>query len=75
MKEYYTTVRAEVSITFRSERPMTKQEVHEILAECDYEFGTGDEGFGLDDNHSAHICQTQWEDNAITHLNEEMEGA
>jgi len=67
-KEFYTTVRAEVYITLRSERELTEEEVDEILSECHYEFGN-EEGFGLEDGESAHICSTAWEENAITNLN------
>ena len=72
MKEFHTTVRAEVYITLRSERPLDKEEVYTILSEMNYEFGD-DEGYGLDDGESAHITATRWEENEITHLNEELE--
>jgi hypothetical protein len=68
MSEYFTTVRAEVYITLRSERELTKQEVYEVLSETNYEFGT-DEGVGLEDGESVHISRTVWEDNEITHMN------
>lgn len=71
MSEYHTTVRAEVYITLRSERPLDKEEVYTILSEMNYEFGD-DEGFGLDDGESAHICATRWEDNEITRINEQI---
>ena len=69
--EYFTTVRAEVYITLRSERPMDKEEVHTILSEMHYEFGD-EEGYGLDDGESAYICATRWEENEITHLNKDI---
>lgn len=72
--EYFTTVRAEVYITLRSERPLDKEEVYEVLSETHYEFGA-EEGVGLEDGESVHICATRWEDNEITHLNREMEDA
>ena len=71
MSEYHTTVRAEVYITLRSERPLDKEEVYTILSEMNYEFGD-DEGYGLDDGESAHICATRWEDNEITRMNEQI---
>jgi hypothetical protein len=71
MSEYHTTVRAEVYITLRSERPLDKEEVYTMLSEMNYEFGD-DEGFGLDDGESAHICATRWEDNEITRINEQI---
>jgi hypothetical protein len=73
MTEFHTTVRAEVYLTLRSDRPLTKEGVYDILSECHYEFGSGDEGFGLGDGKSAHICATQWEDNEITRLNDEVQ--
>jgi len=69
-KEFYTTVRAEVYITLRSERPLTEEEVDDILNDCHYEFGD-EEGFGLEDGESAHICSTSWEDHQVTNLNYE----
>ena len=71
MKEFHTTVRAEVYLTLRSERPLTEEEVYDILSECNYEFGSDDEGFGLEDGESAHICATRWEGNVITRFNDE----
>ena len=68
--EYFTTVRAEVYITLRSERPLDKEEVYEVLSETHYEFGA-EEGVGLEDGESVYICATRWEDNEITHLNHE----
>ena len=69
--EYFTTVRAEVYITLRSERPLDKHEVYDVLSEMHYEFGD-EEGYGLDDGESTHICATRWEENEITHLNKDI---
>lgn len=74
MKEFATTVRAEVYLTLRSERPLDREEVYTILSEMHYEFGD-DEGYGLDDGESAHLVATRWEDNEITRMNEEMDYA
>lgn len=67
-KEYFTTVRAEVYITLRSERPLTEQEVCYVLDEMYYEFGS-EEGVGFEDGESAHICATEWEDYQVTTMN------
>ena len=74
MKEFHTTVRAEVYITLRSGRALDREEVHTILSEMHYEFGD-EQGYGLDDGESAYITATRWEENEITHLNEELEDA
>lgn len=72
-QEYFTTVRAEVYITLRSEHPITEQDVHQVLAETHYEFGT-DEGIDVapeDSNDPNVVCVsgTCWEENEITSLN------
>lgn len=66
--EYFTTVRAEVYITLRSERPLQDSEVQEVLSEMHYEFGDG-EGYGLEDGESVYVCATRWEENTVTRLN------
>lgn len=72
-QEYFTTVRAEVLITLRSEQHLTEQDVHQVLAETDYEFGT-DEGVDVapedsNDPNVVRISGTCWEENEITSLN------
>lgn len=70
MTEFHTTIRAEIYLTLRSERPLTEEEVYDILSDCDYEIGSDGEGFGLEDGESAHICETRWEDSVITRFNQ-----
>jgi len=70
--EYFTTVTATVRITLRSERPLTEEEVGDVLSETPYEFGYDDgEGVGLEDGESVHICATEWFDNDIVKINAE----
>lgn len=70
--EYHTTVRAEVYITLRSERPLTADEVCNVLSDTPYEFGD-EEGYAFEDGASAHICATDWEDYEVTTMNLESE--
>ena len=63
-KEYHTRIRAEVYLTLRSDRPLYRHEVHNILAEMHYEFGD-DDSYALADGESARLCATEWEDNEI----------
>lgn len=71
-KEYNTLVKAEVYLTLRSERPMTRDEVFGMLSEIGYEFGD-EEGYELEGDEVAHVTMTEWTHNEIVNLNEESE--
>ena len=69
-EEYFTTVRAEVYLTIRSDKPLDKKGVYEFLSETSYDFGD-DYGLTVEGGGTCHIAGTRWEDNEIVNLNKE----
>ena len=44
MSEHLTTVEVKIRVNINSDRPLTEEEVHEMLAEASYEIGENFQG-------------------------------
>lgn len=70
--EHLTVVKATVSVHIHSDRPLTEEEVHEMMAEASYEIGdnfSGEDTYVFEDDESAYVCGTEWTDTDIVHRN------
>lgn len=70
--EHRTVVKATVNVSIHSDRPLTEEEVHEMMAEASYEIGEnfqGEDSYIFEDGEPAYVCGTEWTDTDIVHLN------
>ena len=70
--EHLTVVKATVNVHIHSDRPLTEEEVHEMMAEASYEIGEnfqGEDSYIFEDGEPAYVCGTEWTDTDIVHLN------
>jgi len=70
--EHLTVVEAKIRVHVHSDRPLTEEEVHTLMAEASYEVGEnfqGEDSYIFEDGESAYVCGTEWTDTDIVHLN------
>ena len=74
--EHLTVVKATVSVHIHSDRALTEEEVHEMMANASYEIGTnfdGEDTYVFEDDEPAYVCATEWTDTDIVQLNSSFE--
>jgi len=72
MSEHLTTVEVKIRVNINSDRPLTEEEVHEMLAEASYEIGEnfqGEDSYVWEDEGTAYVCSTEWTDVEVKRLN------
>ena len=72
MSEHLTTVEVKIRVNINSDRPLTEEEVHEMLAEASYEIGEnfqGEDSYVWEDEGTAYVCATEWTDVEVKRLN------
>ena len=72
MSEHLTTVEVKIRVNINSDRPLTEEEVHEMLAEASYEIGEnfqGEDSYVWEDEGTAYVCDTEWTDVEVKRLN------
>tara|TARA_E500000081_G_scaffold92789_1_gene93860 strand:- start:355 stop:591 length:237 start_codon:yes stop_codon:yes gene_type:complete len=70
--EHRTVVKATVNVSIHSDRPLTEEEIHEMMANASYEIGNsfdGEDSYVFEDDETAYVCGTEWTDTDIVHLN------
>ena len=70
--EHRTVVKATVNVSIHSDRPLTEEEIQEMMANASYEIGEnfqGEDSYIFEDGESAYVCGTEWTDTDIVHLN------
>ena len=70
--EHRTVVKATVTVSIHSDRPLTEEEIHEMMANASYEIGNsfdGEDSYVFEDDETAYVCGTAWLETAIVHLN------
>ena len=70
--EHLTVVKATVNVHIHSDRPLTEEEVHQMMSEASYEIGQdfgGEESYVFEAGEPAYVCGTEWTDTDIVHLN------
>lgn len=70
--EHRTVVEVKVRVSINSDRPLTEEEVHEMMADASYEIGEnfqGEDSYIFEDGEPAYVCGTEWTDTDIVHLN------
>ena len=75
-QEHLTVVEVKIRVNINSDRPLTEEEVHEMLAEASYEIGEnfqGEDSYIFDDGEPAYVCGTEWTDTELVHLNTSFE--
>jgi len=69
-KEYLTIVKATINVEIHSDRPLTEEEVQDMMSEANYEiggtFGDVSEQFVMDDHEVAYVCGTEWIESETT---------
>ena len=71
-QEHLTVVEVKIRVNINSDRPLTEEEVHEMLAEASYEIGEnfqGEDSYILEDEGAAYVCGTEWTDVEVKRLN------
>jgi len=74
--EHLTVVEATIRVHVHSDRPLTEEEVHELMAEASYEVGEnfqGEDSYIFEDGEAAYVCGTEWTDTELVHLNTSFE--
>jgi hypothetical protein len=74
--EHLTVVKATVNVHIHSDRPLTEEEVQEMMANASYEIGNsfdGEDSYVFEDDEPAYVCGTEWTDTDIVHLNTSFE--
>ena len=59
MSEHLTVVEVKIRVNINSDRPLTEEEVHEMLAEASYEIGEnfqGEDSYVWEDEGTAYVC-------------------
>ena len=70
--EHLTVVEATIRVHVHSDRPLTEEEVHEMMAEASYEIGEnfqGEDSYIFEDCEPAYVCGTEWTDTEVVQLN------
>ena len=70
--EHLTVVKATVNVHIHSDRALTEEEVHEMMAEASYEIGEnfqGEDSYIFEDCEPAYVCGTEWTDTEVVQLN------
>jgi hypothetical protein len=71
-QEHLTVVEVKIRVNINSDRPLTEEEVHEMLAEASYEIGEnfqGEDSYVWEDEGTAYVCGTEWTDVEVKRLN------
>ena len=74
--EHLTVVKATVSVHIHSDRPLTEEEVHEMMSNASYEIGDnfdGEDAYVFEDDEPAYVSGTEWTDTEIVQLNGSFE--
>ena len=74
--EHRTVVEVKVRVSINSDRPLTEEEVHEMMADASYEVGEnfqGEDSYIFEDGEAAYVCGTEWTDTELVHLNTSFE--
>ena len=72
MSEHLTTVEVKIRVNINSDRPLTEEEVHEMLAEASYEIGEnfqGEDSYVFEGEGTAYVSGTEWTDVEVKRLN------
>jgi hypothetical protein len=70
--EYLTVVKATVSVHIHSDRPLTEEEVQEMMSNASYESGDnfdGEDAYVFEDDEPAYVSGTEWTDTEVVALN------
>ena len=70
--EHRTVVKATVNVSIHSDRPLTEEEIQEMMANASYEIGNsfdGEDSYVFEDGETSYVCGTEWTDTDIVHLN------
>jgi len=70
--EYLTVVKATVNVHIHSDRPLTEEEVQEMMSNASYEIGDnfdGEDAYVFEDDEPAYVSGTEWTDTDIVALN------
>ena len=70
--EHRTVVEVKIRVNINSDRPLTEEEVHEMLAEASYEIGEnfqGEDSYIFEGDGAAYVCGTEWTDVEVKRLN------
>ena len=70
--EHRTVVEVKIRVSINSDRPLTEEEIQEMMADASYEIGDnfqGEDSYIFDDGEPAYVCGTEWTDTDIVHLN------
>ena len=69
-EEYLTIVKATINVEIHSDRPMTEEEVQDMMSNASYEIGStfddASEQYIMEDDESAYVCGTEWTDTEVT---------
>ena len=71
-QEHLTVVEVKIRVSINSDRPLTEEEIQEMMADASYEIGDnfqGEDSYIFDDGEPAYVCGTEWTDTDIVHLN------
>ena len=74
--EHRTVVEVKIRVSINSDRPLTEEEIQEMMADASYEIGDnfqGEDSYIFDDGEPAYVCGTEWTDTDIVHLNTSFE--
>ena len=70
--EHLTVVKATVSVHIHSDRPLTEEEVQEMMSNASYEIGdnfNGEDAYVFEDDEPAYVSGTEWTDTEVVALN------
>ncbi len=70
--EHLTVVKATVNVHIHSDRPLTEEEVQEMMSNASYEIGDnfdGEDAYVFEDDEPAYVSGTEWTDTDIVALN------
>ena len=71
-QEHLTVVEVKIRVNINSDRPLTEEEVHEMLAEASYEIGEnfqGEDSYVFEEDGTAYVSGTEWTDVEVKRLN------
>lgn len=74
--EHLTVVEATIRVHVHSDRPLTEEEVHEMMSNASYEIGDnfdGEDSYVFEDDEPAYVSGTEWTDTEIVQLNGSFE--
>jgi len=70
--EHLTVVKATVNVHIHSDRPLTEEEVQEMMSNASYEIGDnfdGEDAYVFEDDEPAYVSGTEWTDTEVVALN------